>query len=42
MRCGDTVAMYKLSDISLEYDAIFDEYYATTIGELYAETISIP
>ena len=25
---GDTSATYKLSDISLEYDAIFDEPYA--------------
>ena len=39
---GDTAATYKLSDISLEYDAIFDEAYATTIGELYAATMSIP
>ena len=39
---GDTAATYKLSEISLEYDAIFDELYATTIGELYAETMSIP
>ena len=38
---GDTAATYKLSDISLEYDAIFDEAYATTIGELYAGTMSI-
>ena len=30
---GDTSATYKLSDISLEYDAIFDEPYATSIGE---------
>ena len=28
---GDTSATYKLSDISLEYDAIFDEPYDTTI-----------
>ena len=28
--------------MSLEYDAIFDEPYATTIGELYAGTNSIP
>ena len=34
--------MYKLSDISLEYDAIFDEPYGTTIGEMYTETTSIP
>ena len=32
---GDTSATYKLSDISLEYDAIFDESYATTIGQMY-------
>ena len=29
---GNTSATYKLSDISLEYDAIFAEPYATTIG----------
>ena len=29
---GDTSATYKLSNISLEYDAIFDEAYATVIG----------
>ena len=28
----DTSAIFKLSDISLEYHAIFDEPYATTIG----------
>ena len=39
---GDTSATYKLSDISLEYDAIFDEPYATTIGEMYAGTTLIP
>ena len=38
---GDTNATYKLSDISLKYDAIFDEPYATTIGEMFAST-SIP
>ena len=32
---GDTSATYKLSDLSLEYDAIFDEPYATSIGEMY-------
>ena len=26
----------------LEYDAIFDELYATSIGEMYAGTTSIP
>ena len=31
---GDTNATYKLSDISLEYDAIFDESYATVLGEM--------
>ena len=39
---GDTAARCKLSVVSLEYDAIFDEPYATTIGELYAGTTSIP
>ena len=39
---GDTSATYKLSDISLEYDAIFDEPYATSIGEMYTGTASIP
>ena len=39
---GDTSATYKLSDISLEYDAIFDEPYATTIGEMYNSGMSIP
>ena len=33
---------YKLSDISLEYDAIFDDPYAITIGEMYAGKTSIP
>ena len=32
---GDTSATYKLSDISLEYDATFDESYVTTIGEMH-------
>ena len=39
---GDTSATYKLSDISLEYDAIFDEPYATSIGEMYTGTMWIP
>ena len=38
---GDTSATYNLSNISLEYDAIFDRPYALTIGELYAGTASI-
>ena len=33
---GDTSATYELSNVSLEYDAIFDEPYATTIGEIYS------
>ena len=39
---GDTATAYKLSDISLECDAIFDEPYTTTIGEMYTGTTSIP
>ena len=39
---GDTSATCRLSDISLEYDAIFDEPYATTIGEIYNAGMSIP
>ena len=39
---GDTPATYKLLDIWLEYDAISDEPYATTIGEMYTGTTSIP
>ena len=41
---GDTSATYKLSDISLEYDAISDEPYSTdstAIYEMYTETTSI-
>ena len=34
---GDTNARYKLSDISLEHDAIFDEPYATSIGTCILE-----
>ena len=37
-----TSATYNLSDISLEYDANFDEPYATNIGEMYTGTTSIP
>ena len=39
---GDTSATYKLSDISLEYDEIFSEPYATSTGEMYTRTTSIP
>ena len=42
LHTGDTNATYELSDIFLEYDAIFDEPYATTIGEMYNGTTSIP
>ena len=38
---GDTSATYKLLDISLEYDAVFDEPYASTIDEMYTGTTSI-
>ena len=39
---GDTNVTYKFSDISLEYDKIFDEPYVTTIGEMYTGITSIP
>ena len=39
---GDTSATYKLLDISLEYDAIFHEPYAKTIGEICTAITSIP
>ena len=39
---GDTNATYKFSDISLEYDAIFDEPYTTGKSEMYIGTTSIP
>ena len=39
---GDTAATYKLSDISLEYDAIFDEPYVKTTCELNTSTMLIP
>ena len=42
LRNGDTLATYKLSEISLEYNAGFDEPYATTIGEMYNGGMSIP
>ena len=38
---GDTNVTYKLSDISLDYDAIFDEPYATSIGEICTRIMSI-
>ena len=43
---GDGEATYKLSDISVECDAIFDKHYATVVCtvcyELSARTTSIP
>ena len=39
---GDTNATYKLSNVSLEFDLIFDEPYTTTVGEMYTGTTSIP
>ena len=38
---GDTLATYQLSNISLEYDAIFDEPYATSMGVMYTGRKSI-
>ena len=38
---GYTSATDKLSDILLEYDAIFYEPYATSIGEMYTRTTSV-
>ena len=38
----DTATTYKLSGISLEYDAIIHELYAKTIGQLYPGTMLIP
>ena len=32
---GDTNAIYEISDIILEYDAIFGDPYATSIREAY-------
>ena len=34
---GITAATYKVLDISLELDAIFEKRFATKIGELYVE-----
>ena len=39
---GDTNAIYKISAIILEYDAIFDDPYATSIREVYIREMSIP
>ena len=37
----DTSATYKLSDILLEFDTIFDKSYASSISEMYTGTTSI-
>ena len=37
----DTLATYKLSDILLEFDTIFDQSYASSISEMYTGTMSI-
>ena len=42
LRTGETNATYKISDIFLEYDAIFDDPYAIGINEMYIGTMSIP
>ena len=39
---GDTIGIYKISDITLEYDAIFDDPYATSIGKAYIRENLIP
>ena len=39
---GDTSATYTLSDIFLEYDAIFHNSYALGIDEMYTGTMSMP
>ena len=39
---GDTNAIYKISDINLEYDGIFDISYATSIRKIYSGRFSIP
>ena len=39
---GEIAATYKLSEISVECNEIFDEPDAATIGELYAGSTSIP
>ena len=36
----DTKAIYKIPDIFLENDAIFDNLYATGIGKMYIGTMS--
>ena len=38
----DTNERYKISDINLEYDCIFDISYATSIREIHSGRFSIP
>ena len=38
---GETNAIYKISDINLEYDGIFDISYPTSIREIYSGRLSI-
>ena len=37
---GDTNTIYKISDINLKYDGIFDISYATSITEIYQGNIN--
>ena len=39
---GDISSTYKVLDIALEYDAIFDESYTRIINEMYSDIKSIP
>ena len=39
---GDANVTYKISDIYLEYDVIFNEPYAAIISEMYTRTKLIP
>ena len=39
---GQTNTIYTISDIILEYDAIFDDLYATIIREMYIREMSFP
>ena len=38
---GDTNAIHQISEIILEYDALFDDPYATRIREVYIRKMSI-
>ena len=39
---GENNAVYKISDIILEYGATFEDLYATSIKEAYIRGMSIP